>query len=110
MLNIVNREYAKKLLILLPGQSHPTQYHERKEETFHVLYGELDLKLDENGRTLTAGDIATIERGVHHTFGSRSGAVIEEISTTHFGTDSFYVDPAITTNPNRKTFVTHWMA
>ncbi len=110
MLNVVNREYCKKLLIVLPGQGHPTQYHERKEETFHVLYGDLDLTLDDKERVLSAGDIVTIERGVHHAFGSRSGAVIEEISTTHFGQDSFYLDPAITNNPNRKTFVTHWMA
>jgi sialic acid synthase SpsE/mannose-6-phosphate isomerase-like protein (cupin superfamily) len=110
MLNVVNREYCKKLLIMLPGQGHPTQYHERKEETFHVLYGDLDLMLDDNARALSAGDIVTIERGMHHAFSSRSGAVIEEISTTHFGQDSFYLDPAITNNPNRKTFVTHWMA
>jgi N-acetylneuraminate synthase len=110
MLNVVNREYCKKLLIVLPGQGHPTQYHERKEETFHVLYGDLDLKLDDKERVLSAGDIVTIERGMRHAFSSRSGAVIEEISTTHFGQDSFYLDPAITNNPNRKTFVTHWMA
>jgi len=110
MLNVVNREYCKKLLIVLPGQGHPTQYHERKEETFHVLYGDLDLKLDDKERVLSAGDIVTIERGMRHAFSSRSGAVIEEISTTHFGQDSFYLDPAITNNPNRKAFVTHWMA
>jgi sialic acid synthase SpsE/mannose-6-phosphate isomerase-like protein (cupin superfamily) len=110
MLNVVNREYCKKLLIVLPGQGHPTQYHERKEETFHVLYGDLDLTLDDNERVLSAGDIVTIERGVRHSFSSRSGTVIEEISTTHFGADSFYLDPAITTNLNRKTLVTHWMA
>ena len=110
MLNIVNREYCKKLLILLPGQRHPTQYHERKEETFHVLYGDVDLKLGDIEQGLVAGDIATIERGESHAFGSRSGAVIEEISTTHSGADSFYLDPAITMNPNRKTLVTHWMA
>lgn len=109
MLNIVNREYCKKLLILLPGQHHPTQYHERKEETFHVLFGDVDLKLGDNDQHLVAGDIATIERGESHAFGSRSGAVIEEISTTHSGADSFYDDPAITMNKNRKTFVTHWM-
>ena len=110
MLNIVNREYCKKLLIVLPGQSHPTQYHERKEETFHVLHGSIDLKLDDTERILVAGDVATIERGVRHSFGSHSGAVIEEISTTHLGADSFYLDPVITKNLNRKTFVTHWMA
>lgn len=110
ILNIVNREYCKKLLILLPGQRHPAQFHERKEETFHVLYGDVDLKIGDDEHGLVAGDIATIERGEHHAFGSRSGAVIEEISTTHSGSDSFYLDPAITANMNRKTFVTHWMA
>lgn len=111
MLNIVNREYCKKLLILLPGQRHPAQYHERKEETFHVLFGDVDLTLgDGDENVLVAGDIATIERGQSHAFGSRSGAVIEEISTTHSGADSFYNDPVITMNKNRKTLVTHWMA
>jgi quercetin dioxygenase-like cupin family protein len=105
----VNREYAKKLLIVLPGQSHPAQFHKRKEETFHVLFGELGLTLDGVVRALVAGDVVTIERGVSHEFRSETGAVIEEISTTHFGDDSFYLDPAITSNVSRKTFVTHWM-
>lgn len=109
MLSLVNREYCKKLLILLPGQTHPAQFHQRKEETFHILYGDLDLTLDDDARSLRAGDITTIERGVHHSFRTETGAVIEEISTTHFGEDSFYLDPAIAENLTRKTFVTHWM-
>lgn len=109
MLNIVNREYAKKLLIVLAGQTNPEHYHKRKEETFHILHGEVDLALDGQQRLLRAGDVVTIERETPHAFGSRSGAVIEEISTTHFGPDSFYSDPVITANTARKTFVTHWM-
>jgi quercetin dioxygenase-like cupin family protein len=110
MLNIVNREYAKKLLIVLAGQTNPEHYHERKEETFHVLHGEVDLTLDGEPRVLRAGDVLTIERGVRHAFGSTTGTVIEEISTTHYGPDSFYTDPAIPTTGDRKTFVTHWMS
>ena len=109
MLNIVNREYAKKLLIVLAGQTNPEHYHERKEETFHLLYGEVDVTLDDEPRVLRTGDVLTVERGVRHSFGSRTGAVIEEISTTHYGPDSFYTDPAIPTTGDRKTFVTHWM-
>lgn len=109
MLNIVNREYAKKLLIVLPGQTNPEHYHERKEETFHVLHGEVELMLDGEPRVLRAGDVLTIERGLRHAFGSRTGTVIEEISTTHYGPDSFYTDPAIPATGDRKTFVTHWM-
>jgi sialic acid synthase SpsE/quercetin dioxygenase-like cupin family protein len=110
MLYIVNSEYAKKLLIVLAGQTNPEHYHERKEETFHVLHGEVDLTLDGEPRVLRAGDVLTIERGVRHAFGSTTGTVIEEISTTHYGPDSFYTDPAIPTTGDRKTFVTHWMS
>ena len=60
-----------------------------------MLHGEVDLSLDGNERVLSAGDVITIERGMQHDFGSRSGAVIEEISTTHYGEDSFYIDPVI---------------
>jgi len=109
MLNIVNREYAKKLLIVLAGQTNPEHYHERKEETFHVLYGEVDVTLDGAPRVVRAGDVLTVERGVRHAFGSGTGAVIEEISTTHYGPDSFYTDPNIPATGDRKTYVTHWM-
>lgn len=109
MLNIVNREYAKKLLILLPGQWNPEHYHERKLETFHVLHGEVTVTLDGESTLLRAGDVLTIERGVRHAFGSTTGAVIEEISTTHYGADSFYTDPNVPATGDRKTYVTHWM-
>ena len=46
LLTVVNREYCKKLLVSLPGQKHPEQYHKQKEETFHVLYGSIELELD----------------------------------------------------------------
>lgn len=45
MITVVNREYCKKLIIVLPNQNHPEQYHLKKEETFVVLHGELQLKL-----------------------------------------------------------------
>ena len=39
IISVVNREYCKKLIVLLPGQDHPMHSHQKKEETFHVLYG-----------------------------------------------------------------------
>lgn len=39
MVTVVNREYCKKLLVMLPGQTHPEQHHQKKEETFVVLHG-----------------------------------------------------------------------
>jgi N-acetylneuraminate synthase len=53
--------------------------------------------------------VVTIEPGVRHKFKTETGAVIEEISTTHNLHDSFYTDPAIMENKQRKTLLTYWM-
>lgn len=109
MLTIVNRAYCKKLLIVFPGQKHPEQYHKEKEETFHVLYGSVLLELDGQQRLCQPGDVVTVDPGVRHAFESTDGAVIEEISSTHFLNDSFYSDPSIDVNKNRKTLLSHWL-
>ena len=109
MLTVVNRGYCKKLLICLPGQKHPEQFHKQKEEAFHILYGTLELSLNGNASIYQAGDVVIIEPGTTHSFFSRQGAVIEEISSTHFANDSFYIDEAINQNKDRKTFITYWM-
>jgi len=108
MMTVVNRLYCKKLIVLLPGQKHPTQYHRQKEETFHILYGDTDIQLNGSCRRLKAGETVTVETGVQHYFGSENGAIIEEISSTHYTDDSFYIDPAIMKNENRKTLLTYW--
>ena len=109
MLTVVNRGYCKKLLICLPGQHHPEQYHKQKEETFHILYGELELALNGEKAVFRAGDVINVEPGVRHAFTSPGGAVIEEISSTHFANDSFYTDESINQNKHRKTLLTYWM-
>jgi quercetin dioxygenase-like cupin family protein len=108
MLTIINRGYCKKLLIILPGQKHPEQWHEKKEETFHVLHGSIVLNLDGKASAHSRGDIVTITPGVKHEFLSAEGAVIEEISTTHDPADSFYADPVINANRDRKTTLRYW--
>jgi sialic acid synthase SpsE/D-lyxose ketol-isomerase len=121
MITVVNRDYCKKLIIVLPNQNHPEQYHLKKEETFVVLHGELDLKLsvltpianswpeiELSGHTLCVGDVITIEPEVRHEFSSKNGCVLEEVSSTHYADDSFYTDPSIIENRNRKTLVSYW--
>lgn len=103
IISIVNREYCKKLLILLPGQRHPVHSHQRKEETFNVLAGELLLNLNGVESTIRAGEMVTVERGVEHSFGSDTGVIFEELSTTHFQDDSYYADSSINANGQRKT-------
>jgi len=103
IINCINREYCKKLIILLPGQRHPVHYHKKKEETFHILYGELLLVKDEETRFYSKGDMVLIERGQKHGFSTETGVVFEEISTTDFKDDSFYEDEEIMRNKLRKT-------
>lgn len=108
MATVVNEEYCKKILIMLPGQSHPEQYHKRKKETFHVIYGSVTIVLDGVSSDIKTGDVVTIEPGVRHAFATESGCAIEEISSTHFVDDSYYTDETIALNENRKTFVKFW--
>ncbi|MCR4399437.1 MAG: N-acetylneuraminate synthase family protein [Syntrophomonadaceae bacterium] len=108
IINCVNREYCHKIIVLVPGQRHPVHYHKRKEETFRIVHGEVDITLDGVKKRYRPGDIVLIERGVRHGFESQGGAVFEEISTTHHADDSYYDDERITENRRRKTELTYW--
>ena len=109
MVTVVNREYCKKLIAVLPNQFHPEQYHLKKEETFVVLFGEVELTLDGVTSTLKTGDVITVKPEVRHAFTTTTGAIIEEISSTHYVNDSFYTDETINENQNRKTILQHWL-
>ncbi|MDO5579510.1 MAG: N-acetylneuraminate synthase family protein [Planctomycetia bacterium] len=112
IITCVNREYCKKIILVLPDQKNPVHAHFKKEETFHVLHGDLDLTLDDEKRTYTAGDIVVVERGKKHGFSTKKGVILEEISTTHYPNDSYYDDPDIGPTESRKTFMTFhvsWM-
>jgi sialic acid synthase SpsE/mannose-6-phosphate isomerase-like protein (cupin superfamily) len=109
MIPVINREYCKKYIIALPGQSHPEQYHKIKEETFIVLHGSVELYLNGELNLLKKGDVVTIKPNIRHMFKTNDGCVIEEISSTHYVEDSYYTDESIGKNKNRKTLITHWM-
>ncbi len=109
LISCVNREYCKKLLILFPGQNHPTHLHKQKEETFQILSGDLTMSLDGKEKEHRPGEIVLVQRGAKHSFGTKNGAILEEISTTQFKEDSFYDDNKIMENKNRKTQLTHWL-
>lgn len=108
IINVVNRAYCKKLIVMLPRQRHPEQYHKQKEETFHILHGQLHVRLNDVETTVGPGAVMTVERGVRHEFWSETGAIIEEISSTHYKDDSFYTDPTIQKNVHRKTELTYF--
>ena len=108
ILNCINREYCKKLIILLPGQKHPVHRHIKKEETFHLLYGNMKVNVNNEEKLLKAGEMLTIERESKHSFSSETGCIFEEVSTTHYKNDSFYDDKKAAENKSRKTQMTFW--
>lgn len=63
LITVVNREYAKKIIVQLPGQRHPLHMHKLKEETFLVVHGELVIELDGDERILRPGDQLTVSVG-----------------------------------------------
>lgn len=110
LINSINREYCNKFLIMLPGQKHPHHKHKAKEETFHMLWGDLEVDLEGDIIHLKPGDKLLVERDQLHAFRSRKGAIFAEISTKSIRSDSYYADERIAQmDPmERKTIVESW--
>jgi sialic acid synthase SpsE/quercetin dioxygenase-like cupin family protein len=110
IVNVVNRSYCKKLVLMLRGQRHPNHRHLLKEETFQLIWGDLEVKVNGSLVEMYRGQKILIERGVWHSFRSTNGAIFEEVSTTHVVGDSYYEDEGISRlDPvQRKTMLTGW--
>lgn len=105
-----NREYAKKIIVQLPGQWNPEHYHKKKEETFHILSGKLKIWVEGQEFIRCAGETIDIPRGTGHEFGTETGVIFEEVSTTDYTGDSYYTDQEIAKIPrdDRKTYLENW--
>lgn len=112
LVTCINREYAKKLVVQLPRQKHPYHFHKRKEETFQLLYGDLELTIDGNSVRMQPGDTVLVEPNKWHKFHTLEGCIFEEVSSTSYSDDSFYEDPKIAAmdRQDRKTQVNHWVS
>lgn len=106
-INVVNRDYCKSYVVMLPHEEYPNHYHRIKTESFYVLYGDLHVIVDGEKTELAAGDMMHVERGQDHSFGSNGGVVFEEISTMYVPNDSIYLDAEIqhTTYDQRRTTI-----
>ena len=70
-------------------QAPPPHYHPNgQRETFEVLKGSFEIKLDGEWRTVSEGETAVVEAGVIHTFRNKSGAEVV-IRNTHTPAYSF---------------------
>lgn len=107
----INREYAKKYVIQLARQKHPYHFHKKKEETFQLLYGDLEIEKEGHKISMKLGDTCLVSQNEWHKFHTLHGAIVEEISTKHYNDDSFYEDPKISKldRKDRKTNVDSWI-
>jgi mannose-6-phosphate isomerase-like protein (cupin superfamily) len=80
-----NDRYAGKILHIEAGQLLSLQYHERKDETFYVLRGEVNLTIEENGARnelrLAEGSSYRIPPGVRHRMRAEGPCDLIEVST-----------------------------
>jgi len=107
LIPLINREYAKKLVVMFKGQIHPEHYHKLKEETFIILIGKLRVTLDGIVTIIEPGDVLLIPRTRKHFMEAIEDTVFEEISSTNFTDDSFYTQPDKLV-PARKTPTSLW--
>jgi len=107
IVDCVNRTYCKKLILLFPRQKHPYHFHKRKEETFQLLSGDLEVEIDGRIHSPKVGETLLIKPNAWHKFHTLHGAIFEEVSTTHYNDDSFYEDDRIAKLPReaRKTII-----
>ena len=107
IIDIINKMYCKKYILMLKNQYHNPHSHKKKTETFHVLYGSMVVNLDGKGIEMVEGELLTVNPGEVHSFETSEGVIFEEVSTTHYTNDSFYLDQKIMENKdNRKTKIT----
>ena len=78
--------YAGKLILIRAGESLSYQYHNLKEETVHVLEGELRLQVERDGARadlrLSPGETFHIVPGTkHRMFAEGADCLLVEVST-----------------------------
>jgi uncharacterized cupin superfamily protein len=92
----------------LGGQNHPEHYHKKKDEIFHILHGNVYVKINGKEKYLTEGEWLRIPIGVLHSFRTDNYVIFEEVSNKIVKNDSYYTDWLINKNKNRKTKLFNW--
>jgi N-acetylneuraminate synthase len=94
-INVIQHDYCKFIVCMLPEQEYPIHFHRIKDESFFLLYGDLSVVIEEDVHTLARGDIVNVPRRFNHSFTTKKGCVFEEISTAYLQNDSVYEDESI---------------
>jgi mannose-6-phosphate isomerase-like protein (cupin superfamily) len=95
--------YTAKVLLMRANESGPLQYHEQKNELFHLWAGKLELTLEIDGklikRPMRAGQSFHVPPGTVHRVKALRTSVIFEASTPVFD-DRVNVEDRFRDDPN----------
>ncbi|HNU82105.1 MAG: cupin domain-containing protein [Acidobacteria bacterium] len=80
--------YVGKILVIEPGEALSLQLHRVKDETFHVVRGEIELVVEEEGvlvaQPLRPGESYRVPAGTRHRMiAGPEGCELFEVSTPH---------------------------
>jgi mannose-6-phosphate isomerase-like protein (cupin superfamily) len=93
--NEIEIGYCGKFLFVFDGQTCPFHKHELKHETFFVTKGSVRMKLDDEEKILTEGDLLVMPPGVGHSFTGIGPALLLECSTPSVLRDNYFADKTI---------------
>jgi len=107
LINLLNRAYCKKYLIMFKAQIHPAHHHEDRSESLCLIHGQVDIKLNGNKQPMEVGEFIDIDNQCVHEFIAKADSIIEEISTTYHRKGSVYKDASINEKAmhERKIFI-----
>ncbi|NLX03695.1 MAG: cupin domain-containing protein [Phycisphaerae bacterium] len=93
--NETERGYCGKFLFLFEGQRCPCHKHAMKHETFYVLKGRIEMRVEDEPTIMGPGDLLVMPPGKRHTFIALEPALIIEASQPSILRDNFFDDRRI---------------
>ena len=77
----LNDSYCFKRLLINAGQRTSLQYHHHKLETIYVVEGTAEVLLDDEWKTVVAGDYFTVTPPTVHRMVAKTDLILHEVST-----------------------------
>ena len=100
--------YCGKILYLRKGYRCSIHHHEKKDETFYILRGQVLMEVGGKDYAMELGDAVHIAPGVKHRFTGISGAEILEVSTEDFADDSYRTTQSERCTWFKKSVIDRW--
>jgi mannose-6-phosphate isomerase-like protein (cupin superfamily) len=96
IVNDTANNYCGKFLFIFDSQRCPEHYHRKKDETFFIVRGDVEMQIDGEVSVLRQGDVLKVAPGMSHTFRAVGGpALVLEVSLPSIQGDNIFADTRI---------------